>query len=357
MRTQQYKTYVKYLNCKLYYKRAAFEIIVKNGKEFITGCKGWHESVETCSSVKICEIIVHLLVIEQNNKRYTIKLKKYLSKLARYWLKAPWRWQDSVEICSSLINGEIIVHLLVKVQNNKRWTVKVLKYLCNFARYWLLAVWGWYDNVEKCRSVIICEIIVHLMVIVQNNKRRTVQVTKYWFNMPRYWLLTVRGWHDSVETCSSVLICEIIVHLLDIVQISKRCTVQVLKYCCKLARYWQQAVWEWHDKDETWSSVIICEIIVNLLVIVQNNKRRTAHVLKYWCNMARYRLQAVWGWHDSVETCSSVIIYEIIVHLLVLVQNKKDARYRYWNTCITWQDIDYKIYEDDMNVSKHVAVW
>ena len=45
--------------------------------------------------------------------------------------------------------------------------------------------------------------------------------------------------------------------------------------------------------------------------------------LKYLCNLARYWLQAVWGWHDSVETCSSVIICEIIVHLLVIVQNKK----------------------------------
>ena len=32
------------------------------------------------------------------------------------------------------------------------------------------------DSVETCRSVIICEIIVHLLVIVQNNKRCTVQV-------------------------------------------------------------------------------------------------------------------------------------------------------------------------------------
>jgi hypothetical protein len=45
--------------------------------------------------------------------------------------------------------------------------------------------------------------------------------------------------------------------------------------------------------------------------------------LKYWYNLARYWLQAVWGWHDSVETCSSVIICEIIVHLLVIVQNNK----------------------------------
>ena len=40
-----------------------------------------------------------------------------------------------------------------------------LKYLCNLARYWLQAVWGWHNNVETCsRSVIICEIIVYLLV-------------------------------------------------------------------------------------------------------------------------------------------------------------------------------------------------
>jgi hypothetical protein len=44
--------------------------------------------------------------------------------------------------------------------------------------------------------------------------------------------------------------------------------------------------------------------------------------LKYLCNLARYWLQAPWGWHDSVETCSSVII----VHLLVIVQNKKKTQ-------------------------------
>ena len=46
----------------------------------------------------------------------------------------------------------------------------LLKYLCNLARYWLQAVWRWHDSVETCRSVIICEIIVHSLVIVQNKK-------------------------------------------------------------------------------------------------------------------------------------------------------------------------------------------
>ena len=53
--------------------------------------------------------------------------------------------------------------------------------------------------------------------------------------------------------------------------------------------------------------------------------------LKYLCNLARYCLQSPWGWHDSVETCRGVKICEIIVHLLVIVQNKKDTRYMYQN--------------------------
>ena len=43
-----------------------------------------------------------------------------------------------------------------------------LKYLGNLARHWLQASWGRHDCVETCRSVIICEIIVHLLVTVQN---------------------------------------------------------------------------------------------------------------------------------------------------------------------------------------------
>ena len=37
--------------------------------------------------------------------------------------------------------------------------------------------------------------------------------------------------------------------------------------------------------------------------------------------------------HDSVETCSSVIIYKVIVIvlLLVILQNNKNARYIYLN--------------------------
>ena len=53
-----------------------------------------------------------------------------------------------------------------------------IKYLCNLASYWLHAPWGWHESIETCSSVIICKIFVHLLVIVQNSKRCTVQVWK-----------------------------------------------------------------------------------------------------------------------------------------------------------------------------------
>jgi len=66
-----------------------------------------------------------------------------------------------------------------------------LKYLCNLARYWLQAVWGWQGSVETCGSVIICEIIVHLLVIVQNKKK-----TLSFPQIPR----RVRGKHTVTRT-------------------------------------------------------------------------------------------------------------------------------------------------------------
>ena len=73
---------------------------------------------------------------------------------------------------------------------------------------------------------------------------------------------------------------------------------------------------------------------MQLLVIQLCNLEKQSYYqrlhLKYLCNLARYWLQAVWGWHNSVETCSCVIICEIIVHLLDIVENlrKKQSRYR-----------------------------
>ena len=99
-----------------------------------------------------------------------------------------------------------------------------LTYLCNLARYWLQAVWGWHDSVETCRrSVIICEIIVYLLVIVLEiilNFKLYYQLTHltYLYNLATYWLQAHWGWHSSVETFRSVIICEVNVYLLVTVQ-------------------------------------------------------------------------------------------------------------------------------------------
>ena len=50
-----------------------------------------------------------------------------------------------------------------------------LTYLCNLAKYCLQAPWRWHDSVETCRSVVICEVIVRLLVIVQNTKKKLCQ--------------------------------------------------------------------------------------------------------------------------------------------------------------------------------------
>jgi hypothetical protein len=48
-----------------------------------------------------------------------------------------------------------------------------LTYLCNLTRYWLQAPWWWYNSVETCSSsIIICQLIVHWLDIVQNKKRK-----------------------------------------------------------------------------------------------------------------------------------------------------------------------------------------
>jgi hypothetical protein len=47
-----------------------------------------------------------------------------------------------------------------------------MKCLRNFASYSLQAPWGWHDSVETCRNVIICEIILHFLVAVQNKNNK-----------------------------------------------------------------------------------------------------------------------------------------------------------------------------------------
>ena len=95
-----------------------------------------------------------------------------------------------------------------------------------------------------------------------------------------------------------------------------------LKYWCNLARYWSQAVWGWQDSVETCSSVIICEIIVCICWLIVQNCITNSCIWNTGVTWQRYWLQAVWGWHDSVETCRSCNnLWNNCVHLLVTVQN------------------------------------
>ena len=82
---------------------------------------------------------------------------------------------------SYIIVVEIIKHmrniLIVNyITNSCNWNT------CVAWQGWLQAVWGRHDSVETCSSVIVCEITVRLLVIEQNNKRCTVhgiEINKY----------------------------------------------------------------------------------------------------------------------------------------------------------------------------------
>ena len=76
----------------------------------------------------------------------------------------------------------------------------------------------------------------------------------------------------------------------------------------------------WPTKAQLFHKLSYCYMFRHYRIIL---RELVINTFKYLCNLARYWLQAPWGWHDSVETRRSVIIYEIIVHLLVIVQNKK----------------------------------
>jgi len=83
----------------------------------------------------------------------------------------------NVNMCKIQTNKQTHTHTN-KQKRTKKLSALYIRYLCNLAKYWLQAPWGQHDSVETCRSVIICEIIVHLLVQVKNNKRCKVQVIK-----------------------------------------------------------------------------------------------------------------------------------------------------------------------------------
>ena len=67
--TRTHKTYVKHLNFKLYYQQLHLTYLWNLAKYWLQTAWEWHGSVETCSSLIICEIIVHLLITVQNDNR------------------------------------------------------------------------------------------------------------------------------------------------------------------------------------------------------------------------------------------------------------------------------------------------
>ena len=82
-------------------------------------------------------------------------------------------WLVPCHVTLSILNGTVEILVANSITNSCIWNSCV-----TWQRYLLQAPWGWHGSVETCSSVIICEIIVHLLVITQNNKRWMVQGIK-----------------------------------------------------------------------------------------------------------------------------------------------------------------------------------
>ena len=68
-----HKTYVKHLNCKLYYWQQHMKYWCNLARYWLQAPQGWHDSVKTCRrSVIICEIIAHLFVTVKIQKKWQI---------------------------------------------------------------------------------------------------------------------------------------------------------------------------------------------------------------------------------------------------------------------------------------------
>jgi hypothetical protein len=103
-------------------------------------------------------------------------------------------WQTNAQLFHQLSHSHMFLHYRVMLKEfvintlpNYTTYVKHLKYklyyqqlywkyMCNLASYWWQVPWGWHDNVETCRNVIICEIIVHLLANVQNSTQILKQI-------------------------------------------------------------------------------------------------------------------------------------------------------------------------------------
>ena len=143
-----------------------------------------------CSSASLWIILFNVHISVTRRPTHTVQYSAFLregdqspvcSNVSSFQhLRRPSRLEDILYfVFWTMTNKCTVISQIITLLHNKLYYQQLhLKYLCNMARYWLQAPWGWYDIVETFRSVVICEIIVHLLVIVQNNKRWTIYVLK-----------------------------------------------------------------------------------------------------------------------------------------------------------------------------------
>ena len=83
---------MKHLNCKLYYKELHLKYLCKLPNYWLQAVWGWHDSVETCSSVIICEIIVCICWSEYKIIKYARYIVLKYMKIADciFWVIVPW---------------------------------------------------------------------------------------------------------------------------------------------------------------------------------------------------------------------------------------------------------------------------
>jgi len=82
-----------------------------------------------------------------------------------------------------------------------------LNYLYNLVRLWLQTPWRWHDGVETCRSVIFCDIIMHLLVIVQNIRVNLIVTEPVQKVLTWLWVLPVMWETKRIDDLLDVILC------------------------------------------------------------------------------------------------------------------------------------------------------
>ena len=146
------------------------------------GRRGWNFlSMPNCSDVSFCDLDIQLLILllwYLQMVIYNMKVKASMwygnrTQYSKVWTLKLWclscAWGHTVhvrfEILTEMLTNSVFLGFET-VQTGKGYRFFML--FCCFVQ-WPVTCMG---------SAIICQLIVHLLVIVQNNKRCTVQVLK-----------------------------------------------------------------------------------------------------------------------------------------------------------------------------------